>query len=101
MTTKADILSAIRGKCLECCCGQPGEVRACTITACELWPFRFGSDPFPSTTRGFAKAPVCTDGSADGQSGSTRTAPSPARAENPSSTRPVFRSGDAPPRTQA
>jgi len=60
MTTKAGILSAIRHKCLECCCGQPGEVRACHITDCELWPFRFGNDPAPSTNRGFAKSSVYT-----------------------------------------
>jgi len=54
MTTKSDVLSTIRQKCLDCCCGQPGEVRNCRIEACALWPFRFGSDPQPSATRGFA-----------------------------------------------
>ena len=65
MTTKSDILSAIRHKCLDCCCGQPGEARACRITACPLWPFRFGSDPAPSNTRGFAKPPLHTGDLAD------------------------------------
>ena len=55
MTTKAGILQAMRRKCLDCCCGQPSEVRQCRLTACALWPFRFGSDPARSQTRGFAK----------------------------------------------
>ena len=76
MTTKAGILSAIRRKCLDCCCEQPGEVRACHITACDLWPFRFGSDPSPSQTRGFAKPSLytgdLTDNIAGGHLGRTR-----------------------------
>jgi hypothetical protein len=54
MTTKAAILSAIRQKCLDCSCQQPSEVRACHITECALWPYRFGRDPAPSGNRGFA-----------------------------------------------
>ena len=80
MTTKADILAAIRRKCLECCCQQPSEVRACHITTCELWQFRFGNDPAPSTTRGFAKPSLHTgdlsDNAVGGQSGSTQQASS-------------------------
>ena len=76
MTTKADILAAIRRKCLDCCCQQPGEVRACHITACDLWAFRLGSDPSPSQTRGFAKSPGYTgdlaDNIAGGHVGSTQ-----------------------------
>jgi hypothetical protein len=60
MTTKAVILHAIREKCLDCSCYQPGEVRRCVVTACALWPFRMGEDPAPSKQRGFAKAPVYT-----------------------------------------
>jgi len=60
MTTKADILKAIRNKCLECSAGQPGEVRNCHLTDCELWPLRFGRDPNPSQRRGFAKSRVYT-----------------------------------------
>jgi len=75
MTTKSDILAAIRRKCLDCCCQQPGEVRLCHITACDLWPFRFGTDPSPSQTRGFAKPSLYTgdlaDNRAGGHSGST------------------------------
>jgi len=60
VTTKASILQAIRQKCLDCSCHQPGEVRACHIIDCTLWPFRFGSDPSPSANRGFAKSSLHT-----------------------------------------
>ncbi len=63
MTTKADILQAIRHKCLDCCCFQPGEVRECPVSTCGLWPYRLGRDPEPSRSRGFAKPPVYTQGS--------------------------------------
>jgi len=66
MTTKAAILSAIRQKCLDCSCFQPSEVRECPVEACDLWPFRFGTDPFPSPNRGFAKSPVHTADSGKG-----------------------------------
>ena len=62
MTTKAAILQAIRRKCLDCSCFQPSEVRECPVTRCELWPYRFGHDPDPSRTRGFAKPAVYTRG---------------------------------------
>lgn len=31
---------AIRQKCLECQCGNRGEVDSCTISDCTLWPLR-------------------------------------------------------------
>ena len=58
MTTKTAILQAIRHKCLDCSVYQPIEVRECPVSTCGLWPFRFGVDPDPSRTRGFAKSPV-------------------------------------------
>ena len=61
MTTKTAILQAIRCKCLDCCVYQPLEVRECTVSTCGLWPFRFGVDPKPSSTRGFAKSRVYTE----------------------------------------
>ncbi|PAP95445.1 hypothetical protein CIT31_15715 [Mesorhizobium wenxiniae] len=61
MTTKTAILQAIRHKCLDCCVYQPAEVRECPVSTCGLWLFRFGMDPDPSRTRGFAKSPVYTD----------------------------------------
>jgi hypothetical protein len=39
-------LKAIRAKCLDCCCGNAGEVRKCVATNCPLWPFRLGINPF-------------------------------------------------------
>ena len=66
MTTKAAILQAIRSKCLDCSCYQPVEVRGCPVSACGLWPYRFGVDPDPSRTRGFAKSSVYTGDSGQG-----------------------------------
>ena len=39
-------LKAIRARCLDCCCGQPTEVRKCTAVNCPSWPFRMGTNPF-------------------------------------------------------
>lgn len=41
-------MKAIREKCLDCCCGQQSEVRACQSVKCELWPFRAGQHPYTS-----------------------------------------------------
>ncbi len=60
MTTKSEVLQAVRRKCLDCCCFQPAEVRECPVSTCGLWPYRLGRDPEPSRTRGFAKPPVYT-----------------------------------------
>ena len=38
-------LKAIRLKCLDCTCDQPGEVRACPSESCALWPYRMGHNP--------------------------------------------------------
>jgi len=56
MTTKADILKAIRRKCLDCSCHQPSEVENCPVTQCDIHAFRRGRDPDPAK-RGFAKTP--------------------------------------------
>lgn len=48
MTTKAEILAAIRGKCLSCCNESWKEVELCTVEKCILYPFRFGKDPTPA-----------------------------------------------------
>ena len=61
MTTKANILQAIRRKCLDCSCYQPIEVRNCHLSTCDLWPYRLGRDPDPSPNRGFAKSCVYAD----------------------------------------
>lgn len=36
---------AVRGKCLQCCCGSPLEVKNCQTTTCALYPFRLGKSP--------------------------------------------------------
>ena len=38
-------VKAMRAKCLNCCCGQPKEVRLCPISECPLYPYRFGKNP--------------------------------------------------------
>ena len=35
---------AIRLKCLDCCCGQPAEVRRCPAQDCPLWRYRMGKE---------------------------------------------------------
>ncbi len=40
------VMQAIRAKCLDCVCHQPGEVRKCVAVTCPLWPFRMGTDVF-------------------------------------------------------
>ncbi len=65
MTTKADILQAVRRKCLDCSCFQPAEVRECPVSTCDLWPFRLGRDPDPSRSRGFANPSVYTHDSGE------------------------------------
>jgi hypothetical protein len=39
-------LKALQLRCLDCCCGNPNEVRKCTAVACPSWPFRMGVNPF-------------------------------------------------------
>lgn len=39
-------LKAIRAYCLECCCNQTAEVKACEIRTCPLHPFRAGKNPY-------------------------------------------------------
>jgi len=41
-------MKAIREKCLDCCSGQPSEVRLCESVKCALWPFRSGQHPYTS-----------------------------------------------------
>ena len=38
-------IKAIRAKCLDCCAGQPKEVRLCTCEKCALFPYRLGHRP--------------------------------------------------------
>jgi hypothetical protein len=39
-------LTAVREKCIDCCCGDTSEVRKCVAIDCSLWPFRMGKNPF-------------------------------------------------------
>jgi hypothetical protein len=38
-------LKTIRRHCLDCCCGQIGEVNLCPSEDCALYPYRFGRGP--------------------------------------------------------
>lgn len=56
---------AIRLKCLDCCCGQPNEVRLCSMSDCPLWNYRLGheidSEGNRITRRNGYKNAFCTD----------------------------------------
>lgn len=39
-------MSAIRAKCLDCCCDSANEVRLCSSTDCPLHPYRLGHSPY-------------------------------------------------------
>lgn len=43
-------LKAIRAKCLECSNGSAADVRNCPIEQCELFPFRYGKNPYNRRT---------------------------------------------------
>ncbi len=43
--TKGELLKVIRAHCLDCCCGEVGEVKNCGCPTCNLYPYRFGTDP--------------------------------------------------------
>jgi hypothetical protein len=39
-------LKAIRQKCRDCSGGSASEARQCNVIDCDLWPYRFGKNPF-------------------------------------------------------
>jgi len=43
--TKSDLLKVVRAHCLDCCCGSYEEVKHCGCPTCNLYPYRFGTDP--------------------------------------------------------
>lgn len=43
--SKLTPIKAIRAKCLDCCGGQPYEVRLCTVVNCPLYAYRMGHRP--------------------------------------------------------
>ncbi len=67
MTTKRQLLRAIRQKCVDCSGGQLQEVRLCPVSVCDLYAFRLGKDPTPSRSRGFAKSRVYTGENQQGE----------------------------------
>lgn len=44
-------IKAIREKCLNCSCWQPGEVRQCTAIDCPIYPYRMGTRPSEETLK--------------------------------------------------
>ena len=46
MEYETNPVKAIRKKCLDCCMGQQEEVKQCPVEDCDLYPFRFGKNPF-------------------------------------------------------
>jgi hypothetical protein len=62
----APLLDVIREKCLDCSGYQPSEVDRCTATACSLWPYRFGTNPF-SNRKGNAEALIRARGAKQGK----------------------------------
>ena len=53
-------MRAIRAKCLDCSCQQPGEVRKCLVETSALWPYRMGhrpDDSTPATAEDVQKSP--------------------------------------------
>lgn len=44
-------LTAIRAKCVDCCCGSLKEVTECKIVKCALHPFRMGKNPMHARSR--------------------------------------------------
>ena len=54
----AEIISpikAIRAYCLGCCNGNSNAVRDCVISECELYPFRFGKNPYRHNSRTYSE----------------------------------------------
>jgi len=47
MTTKSQILRAIRKHCVECMVGRRCDVAKCAAAGCHLHRFRMGQDPSP------------------------------------------------------
>lgn len=42
--TVRELWKAVRSKCIDCSGNQPKEVKLCTVTSCDLWPYRMGKD---------------------------------------------------------
>lgn len=46
MTEITSPLKAIRAYCIGCSGDNRNEVKLCSVTGCELYPFRFGKNPY-------------------------------------------------------
>lgn len=44
MSERITRAKAIRLKCIDCCAGQPAEVRKCPAEHCPLWRYRMGKE---------------------------------------------------------
>jgi len=74
-------MKAIREKCLDCCCGQQSEIRACESVKCVLWPFRAGQHPYTSSK---LENPLHgADFAEENGSATAPTVPSPAQSSIP------------------
>jgi len=63
MTTKKQILKAIKDNCYDCSGQDWKEVKDCNIPSCPLYPYRMGKDSRPSVAeseRG-RKSPLISD----------------------------------------
>lgn len=45
-------ITAIRQKCIDCCCGSRSEVSKCPAATCPLHPYRHGCRPETAEKRG-------------------------------------------------
>lgn len=48
-------IKAIKAYCIGCCGGITNEVKSCAISDCELFPFRFGKNPFHHPKREYTE----------------------------------------------
>lgn len=39
---KTDLMKLVVAKCMDCCCDDKSEVKACTVKKCPLFPVRLG-----------------------------------------------------------
>ncbi len=49
------LLRAIPANCIACAGGNDAEVRRCRLVACDMWPFRMGTNPFHRSTHEYSQ----------------------------------------------
>ena len=63
MTTKKQVLTAIKNKCREdCCAGDMKSWSECKCIKCALYPYRMRKDPKPAKGVGFSSVKRAVDG---------------------------------------